>query len=79
MGPRGASRRPAAARARLEATPADPQSVAPSLPRTVAARLGLLAEKGYSECFAWSIHAVDKATRWDDEVCGDLQRFAAEK
>jgi hypothetical protein len=43
----------------------------------VAARLGLLAEKGYSECFAWSIHAVDKATRWDDEVRGDLQRFAA--
>ncbi len=45
----------------------------------VSARLELLAKKGYGECFAWSVHATDKATRWDDEVRGDLQRFAAGK
>jgi hypothetical protein len=45
----------------------------------VAARLRLLAQKGYSECFAWSIHATDKATRWDDAVRADLAHFTAGK
>lgn len=45
----------------------------------VAARLALLASKGYSESFAWSIHATDKATRWDDAARDAIQRFNSGK
>lgn len=43
----------------------------------LAARLGLLARKGYRECFVWSVRAADKATRWDDAARTDIRRFVA--
>ena len=43
----------------------------------VAARLGLLARKGYRECFVWSARATDRATRWDDAARDDIRRFVA--
>lgn len=45
----------------------------------VGARLALLDKKGYPECFLWSVHATDQATRWDDEVRNDIARFTAGK
>jgi hypothetical protein len=45
----------------------------------VFSRLRHLAKKGYGACFVWSVHAADRATRWDDEVRADIQRFVAGK
>ena len=54
FGPREASPPPVAITARLEATPEDPQSVASSIPRSVAARLGRLRARAPFGALAWS-------------------------
>ncbi len=43
--------------------------------QTLTNRLACLERKGYPDCFVWSARGADRATRWTEEVQGELAAY----